>query len=184
MLRDVRIAFDDWQATREKFKGWRRITEELCRIIGDVFGYIFTYHSNGSDTRGTGRSITFHCSQHMNKRKQWKVDDVSKQRQCKGEEKFPCQGRIHFTVVSEEGSVKLSHSMVPLGPFDIIVHFHHDVYHQLCQRQPFPPEVRQYIQKHFKSTSSEMYQELLAARACGELHNDLKALTDHNIRYW
>ena len=73
--------------------------------------------------------------------------------------------------------------MMPLGFFDIIVHFHHEVYHQSCQCQSFPPDIRQYIQKHFKSTSSEMYQELLAVRAYEELHNDLKSLTDHNVHY-
>ena len=52
--------------------------EELCRIIGDVFDYIFTYHSNDSDTGGTGHNIIFHYSQCMNNRKQWKIDDVSK----------------------------------------------------------------------------------------------------------
>ena len=39
VTQDIRPTFEDWPATREKFKDLRR-TEELCRIIGDVFDYI------------------------------------------------------------------------------------------------------------------------------------------------
>ena len=50
-------------------------------------------------------------SQHMNNRKQRKVD-ISKQRHRKREEKFPCQGQIRFIVVSKEGSVGQSNWVI------------------------------------------------------------------------
>ena len=74
--------------------------------------------------------------------------------------------------------------MVKIGKWGVIVHFFHAEYHSLRKRRLFPQEIREYIKNHFKPTSNEMYQELVAARARNELNHDLKDLTDHNVRYW
>ena len=190
IIRDIRLAFEDWKDVKETINDWKDLCTFLVSQIGDVYGYIFTFHSaktEGDDTNGRRANFLYHCSQRTNGRKQRKVDDIKKQRQRKAEERFPCNGRIRIIFNNEKKRdtiVKLGQNEVELPPNGIIVQFYHDCYHQSRQRRPFPPDIRAFIQNHFKRSASDMMQELIAARDRGELNHDLKTLTDHNIRYW
>ena len=126
---------------------WKDLCTFLVSQIGDVYGYIFTFHSaktEGDDTNGRRANFLYHCSQRTNGRKQRKVDDIKKQRQRKAEERFPCNGRIRIIFNNEkkrDAIVKLGQNEVELPPNGIIVQFYHDCYHQPRQRRPFPLDI-------------------------------------------
>jgi hypothetical protein len=194
VIQDIQMAFDDFEGCKEQqnWKDWKDLATVLVSAIGDAYGYIYGFHSTYNETDIALTPIThltFHCSQRLNNWKDRKVKDVQKQRQCKGEDKFPCQGQIRITYNNTQGNrlahVKLrAYKRVPIGKWGVIVHFHHECYHQPRQQLPFPPEIRHFIQKHFKTSAFDMYQEMLAARDRGELKHNLKTVTDHNLRYW
>jgi hypothetical protein len=171
---------------------FKDLVDILVSTIGDVYGYIYTFNLNYKDN-SSGLKIThliYHCSQCIKTKKAKKVDDIKKQRQRKTEEQFPCKGRIRVTFCNEklhgrQANVKIgAYNNVMIGSHGIVVNFYHEVAHPPRQRRPFPIAIRNFIQDHFKHTSSEMFQELLMAKNRGELQEDLENLTDHNVRYW
>ena len=124
------MAFDDWKEFRKENTNYKHVIDKLVQDIGDVYGYV--YHFHDSYDKDDVQQLTYRCSQRSETRKKVrKVDDPKKQRNRKGSEKFPCQGKICVTYnYRREGSgsvtTKVGSSSIELERYSMVVNFRYE----------------------------------------------------------